>query len=191
MSRKKTIFVTLSILLAVGAPLVSALKMAQQFKDYPSIRVDIEPYDPRDLLYGHYMQFQTTWNWKENAGPGGTRVCDGDHCCLCVDEGDVNPEVSLSQCPAKGELLPGCHHTLRGTSWGNTNFENGVHRYYVDEKIAKPLEDLFVREKKKFSLDLHITPAGKSLPGQLYVDGLPLKEFIAKNGGIIPASQTP
>ena len=181
MSRYTTIAVVLSILLAVGAPLVNAVTMAKQFKDYPSVRVDIEPYDPRDLLYGQYLQFRPVWNWNKDARvDGSARVCSGKECCLCVGEGEVNPTVSLAVCPPKGESLGTCRFTLRGQSWNNDHFENGLGRYYVDETIAKPMEDMFVREKKKFSLDAHITPSGESLPGELYIENVPYKEFLGK-----------
>lgn len=179
MNRTMTIAVLVSILLAVGAPLVNALHLAKQFKDYPSVRVDIEPYDPRDLLYGQYLRFRPVWNWNKDARvDGDIRACSGRDCCLCVGEGEVNPTVSLTVCPPKSEAMGSCHYTLRGQSRGADNFDNGLGRYFVDETLAKPLEDLFVRDKKKFSLDIHITPSGKSMPGELYIEGIPYKEFL-------------
>ena len=65
MSRRMMIALVASVLLATGAPLVNAYIMAEKFKNYPSFRVDIEPYDPRDLFYGHYLRFRIDWNWKE------------------------------------------------------------------------------------------------------------------------------
>lgn len=179
MSRSVTIAVVLSILLAVGAPLANALFLAKQFKDYPSVRIDIEPYDPRDLLYGQYLRFRPVWNWNKEAGvDAAERVCRGKDCCLCVGEGEVNPAVTVSICPPGGGATGACNHTLRGQYWGDENFENGLGRYFVDETLAKPLEDMFVRDKKKFSLDIHVTPSGKAMPGELYIEGIPYKEFL-------------
>lgn len=189
MTNKMTIAVVLSILLAVGAPLVSAISMAKKFQDYPSIRVDIEPYDPRDLFYGHYMQFQIKWNFKNTKPEEVQTSYQEKKSCLCVESGAVNPPVSVTQCAPNNEK-PGCVYNLTGKSWNHDHFDNGVHRYYVDENIAMPLEDLFVKEGRRFSLDLHITPDGESLPGILYIDDLPLKDFIAKNGGKIPEVKT-
>lgn len=191
MSSRMMIAVLLSIALAVGAPLVSALNMAQKFQDYPSIRVDIEPYDPRDLFYGHYLRFAIAWNWGKEAAPQQAQTYAEERKCLCVGEGENNPTVSVQSCPPKGDVLLDCKYTLRGKSWNASHFDNGVNRYYVDETIALPLEHLFTREKRKFTLDLHVTPDGKSLPGQLYIDDVPLKEFLAKNGGKVPQTQQP
>ena len=189
MNDKMTIAVILSIVLAVGAPLLSAISMAKKFEDYPSIRVDIEPYDPRDLFYGHYMQFQIKWNFKNTKPPETPASYQEKKSCLCVQEGAVNPAVTVTEC-APAEETHGCVYRLKGKSWNQDHFDNGVHRFYVDENIAMPLEELFVKEGRRFSLDLHITPDGESLPGKLYVDDLPLKDFIEKNGGKIPEAKT-
>ena len=189
MSGKMTIAVLLSITLAVGAPMLSAVKKAEQFQKYPSFRAKIEPYDPRDLFYGHYLQFRTAWNWKEKVPEDSQKLYGQRKACLCVGEGNFDPVVSVAECPSQGKTLPDCRFTLRGESQGNWNFDNGVSRYYVDETLAKPLEDLFMREKREFSLDLHVTPDGKTLPGLLYIEGVPLKDFIAQNGGTIPAEK--
>lgn len=188
MKSRFMIAATLSVALAVGAPLANALMTAQKFRDYPSFRVKIEPYDPRDLFYGHYLRFQTTWNWKDKT-PENNQFHGSREACLCVGEGDTNPVVSAASCPPAGENLPNCRFTLRGTLYGNSRFDTGVNRYYVDEALAKPLEDLFVREKRDFSLDLHVTPEGKTLPGELYVEGERLKDFVARHGGRIPEGQ--
>lgn len=183
MKSRFMIAAVLSVALAVGAPLANALMTAKKFRDYPSFRVKIEPYDPRDLFYGHYLQFQTVWNWKDKAWQ---KDHEGGSACLCVGEGAENPPVSLSACPPAGGNLPDCRFILRGTKVWNSGFDTGVHRYYVDEALAKPLEDLFIREKRDFSLDLHVTPGGKVLPGELYVEGERLKDFVARHGGRIP-----
>lgn len=185
---KKSLLVLLSLLLAVGAPLLNALVMNHRQETYPTIRVDIEPHDPRDLLYGRYMTFTTKWNWKDGQAQ---YACISENCCLCVGEGDVNPPVSLTSCPAAPETdLPHCRHVLKraGRSFG-ANFDSGVNRYYVDENIALPLEQLFRSRQEKFSLTLHIAPDGRTSAGELYVGDMPLKEYLVKKGGRIPVAQ--
>jgi hypothetical protein len=184
MNKNMTVAIMLSIVLAVGAPLISALSMAKKFQDYPSILVEIEPYDPRDLLYGQYLHFQIKWNWEKPASPE-SQMYEQKSACLCIGEGSVNPPVSLMECSAS-KAVSSCTYSLKGKSWGENHFENGIHRYYVGEDIAKPLENLFVKEKRKFSLDLHITPDGETLPGELYIEDEPLKEFLARNGNTVP-----
>lgn len=189
MGKRMTIALIASVLLAVGAPLVNAFIMADKFKKYPSFRVDIAPYDPRDLFYGHYLRFQIDWNWKVKPPEDQAQRFGGHSAprhCLCVGEGAVNPVVNVAECPPGGEVLPGCRYTLRGESFNSWSFNNNIDRYYVSETVAKPLETLFMKKGGKFTLDLHVTPDGKSLPGQLYVDDLPLKEYLSRNGGKVP-----
>lgn len=190
MSRGILIALVASVLLAVGAPLLNAFLMAEKFKNYPSFQVDIEPYDPRDLFYGHYLMFRIDWNWKEKPpedGAGRSRMNSSNpQKCLCVGAQKTSPVVNVAECPPAGGALPGCHYTLRGKSYGEWSFDNGINRYYLSETVAKPLETLFLKGGRKFTLDLHVTPGGESLPGKLYIDGLPLKEFLARNGGKVP-----
>lgn len=189
MTKGMIIVLILSVILAVGAPLLNALHMTQQYKTYPSFRVVIEPYDPRDLFYGHYLTFRTAWNWKDAPlaqERQGRRGPYQKNSCLCVEEGNENPPVYKVTCPAAGAVLPQCRHILKGESYGEQSFEARVNRYYLDEAAAMPLERQFRDGKKKFTLDLYVTPGGKALPGQLYVEDVPLEDYIKRNGGRVP-----
>lgn len=194
MSRGMLIALIASVLLAIGAPLVNAYIMAEKFRTYPSFRVDIAPYDPRDLFYGHYLTFRIDWNWKNKPPEDPAQRFRNRNAniekCLCVGEGDISPVVHVAECPPERGSLPDCRYTLRGESYSEWTFNNDVDRYYLSETLAKPLETLFLKDGRKFSIDLHVTPDGKSLPGQLYIDGLPLKEFLARNGGTVPGVDT-
>lgn len=194
MTKRMTIALILSVLLAVGAPLLNALHMAQKFKDYPSFRVKVEPYDPRDLFYGHYLTFRTAWNWKDTPPKGASLDLRGGHqenSCLCVTDQAENPYVYKVSCPPAGAGIPECLHILRGESYGRQSFETGVDRYYLDETAAMPLERQFRDGKKKFTLDLYVTPRGKALPGQLYIEDIPLEDYIKRNGGRVPDVDSP
>lgn len=194
MTRGMTVALVLSVVLAVGAPLLNALHMTQQYKSYPSFRVNIEPYDPRDLFYGHYLRFRTAWNWKEAPPQDERRNRVGRYqkdSCLCVADGEENPLVHKVACPPPETGVPECRHILRGESYGEWSFDAGVNRYYLDETAALPLEREFRDGKKKFTLDLYVAPGGKALPGQLYVEGIPLEEYIKRNGGTVPDVHRP
>lgn len=195
MLKYKYPLVIASIVLAVAMPLFGAFKAHKEMRSYPVVKFDIEPYDPRDLLYGHYMTFQINWNWKQNAGKS---ACEGQDCCLCVGDGDVNPEVSVSQCPKKGETLPACKYIIPGGSYpgfapeGETadpTFDADINRFYVDERFALPLENLFRDQKEKFSIGLGMKSHGKPVVEKLYVGGKSLTEYAAEHGGTIPVSE--
>ena len=183
MSRHKSLLVILSIALAVIAPLLMAIKAKSDISSYPVVKVEIEPYDPRDLMYGHYMQFRIKWNWKKDIGS-----CSGGACCLCVGEGDNNPEVSLTSCPAaKADKPAQCAHVLEGGHYGfsnsTSNFDIGINRYYVDEALALPLEDLFRNKKDAFQVGLSISPTGKAVLEKMYVSGKTVNEYVDGKGG--------
>jgi uncharacterized membrane-anchored protein len=177
MSRHKNIFVILAILLAVAAPLFTALNSYIAQKSYPVVKIEIEPYDPRDLLYGHYMTFGYKWHWDEKQDD---KACNGPDCCLCVGEGDVEPKVKVMAClPDKPA---DCAHVIKGGYFGNRMFDiGGLNRYYVDETIALPLENLFRNKKEKFRVGLSIGPSGKPIMEKLYVGGQAVNDYVAEH----------
>ena len=187
MQRYRPALVAASIFLAIFLPMLTALKAHQDMASYPIVKIEIEPYDPRDLMYGHYMQFAFKWNWK-----GGSAVkedCTSRDCCLCANTQD-NPEVSLMTCPPAGQDTPSCKYILKGRYFGGDRFDIGINRYYVDEKIALPLEKLFVDRKEKFFLGLGTAPNGKTIIEKLYIGDQSLSDYLASHDGRVP-QETP
>lgn len=176
MSRYKTILVIVSILLAVSAPLLMAIKSYQAQKSYPVVKIEIEPYDPRDLLYGHYMTYAYKWNWNKDQPDA--KTCQGANCCLCLGEEAQDPKASVMACPS--DKPQQCTHVLKGTFYGD-RFDIGLNRYYVDENIALPLENLFRNKKETFHVGLSISPKGKPLVQKLYVRGQVVNEYVMQH----------
>ncbi len=183
MHKYKTHAIVLSIILAIVVPLYTAVKAHRDMSSFPIVKFDIEPVDPRDLMYGHYLTFAIKWNWK--GGSGDQQECSYGECCLCVDGAPKNPEVSMKACPPKSEEFPSCNYTLRGNYYGGNTFDAGVTRYYVDEKAALPLEHLFRDKKASFSIGLGMKPHGKPVVEKLYVNDMPLKDFLGLHSGIM------
>jgi len=192
LEKYRTPLILFSILLAVALPLVNAMGAHKARSSWPVVKFLIEPYDPRDLLYGHYLRFQITWNWKKGMGEP---ACQGENCCLCVGSGDYNPEVFATNCPPKGENLPSCTHIIKGSYYGGYvaegdplahNFTTGIDRYYVDENQALPLERLFTHKKEEFAVGLSLSPSGKPAIERLYVAGKTISDYIAAHGGSLP-----
>ncbi len=186
MTRYKTIAIYAALALAVIAPLVSAYVAHKAQTSYPLIRVDIEPYDPRDLMYGHYMRFAVKWNWNENKE---TEVQDGEQ-CLCIGEGAINPPVFPTVCPLPDEQGFSCTAILKGHLTRFPAAPNGEmeyrfiipnDRYYVDETIARPLEKLFFDKKEEFSVGLSLRPNGTASLEKMYVSGKPLEDYIREH----------
>ena len=187
MQKYKTFAFIASVVIALLVPLLIAVQANRNMASYPVVKFEIEPYDPRDLLYGHYMTFAFKWNWK--GGSPDKTACSGENCCLCVGEGDL-PEVSLSACPADNAApLPSCRHMVKGRYSGGEFFDVGINRYYVDESIALPLEKLFRDKKEKFSLALGLKPNAKPVVGTLYVGDQTLKDYLSTHDGRVPEEQ--
>lgn len=180
MERSKTIAVLCAIALAVIVPLCVAAKAMMDRAAYPLVKVEIEPYDPRDLFYGHYMRYGYKWNWDGNKPDEG--VCRGAECCLCLGKGDTDPPVSLVACAPKEAAPENCAHRLRGIYTGQGRFDVGHGRYFLDERIALPLEHLFMDRKARFHVGLMIAPDGTTILERLYVDGMLAEEFVDAGG---------
>lgn len=174
------------IVIAVALPLLNAARFEHAVKTYPVIRVPIEPYDPRDLLYGQYLRLRILWNLPKGAQQAG---CSGDDCCLCLGavEGSYNPPARIMSCPPSAATPPGCRHMVKGRVYGTT-FDSGLNRYYVDEKIALPLEKIFREKKAGFSLGVVIHPDGKTTAENLYVDGMTLEQYRASRPELFDTS---
>ncbi len=188
MQRYKTPAVFFSILLAVLMPLFGAFKAYSDIQSAPVVRFEIEPYDPRDLLYGHYMTFQIKWNWKEDKT---VLSSSENNVCLCVGETTVNPEVSAVLCANKEEEGSSCKYLIPGHYYASParddaeqiqTFDADINRYYVDERFGLPLEKIFRDKAGVFSIGLGMKENGKPVVENLYVDDLPLKEYIDQNG---------
>jgi hypothetical protein len=128
----------------------------------PSFILPIRGYDPRDLIHGHYLQFQIAWPWAEKE----TFACS---------ENDVNCRVCLN---AKNETQP-YHPTIRIVKQDDTTqctaylsdinyvhedkrastspahmltLKNEPRRFYVDEQYGPILDKIFRDNPEAFSL---------------------------------------
>lgn len=187
MTRCKEITVFAALVLAVAGPLLLAGLSLHNRTAYPVVKFDIEPYDPRDLLYGHYLRFRIKWNFTPEQK---TPQCTGRECCLCVGEGTDNPPVYVADCLPPEQRGQTCMHQITGNGWaGQKNFDAGIDRYYVDEKLALPLEKLFRDKKESFSLGLSLPPSGTAAVEKLYIGGKPLESYVQEQSGTIRASE--
>jgi len=191
MSQRLSLIAGLSLILAVSAPLGLVLKAEHILKTSPVIKIKIAGYDPRDLLYGHYLTYRYDWNWK--GGKANDDACAGDHCCLCVGDSGTDPEVELMQCPVSNETDgPRCPHIIHGRYNGMNFFSpEGDQRYYVDERIGENLSALLRNGKETFRIGLGVTPGGKTMIEKLYIDDQTLSDYLTAHGGKVPAPHLP
>lgn len=175
MMDRKSLLAIASIALATIVPLIMAFQSSHEMASNPVVKVKITGYDPRDLLYGHYMNFQYDWNWDKATDNN----CRGDDCCLCVEAKEINPQVYVQQCAA-AKAVPTCAHIIKGQSYGVSDFYGPPTQFFVDETKALPLETFFRKHsgKKEFLLGLSLPPSGKARIGQLYIEGKPYLEYM-------------
>lgn len=142
--------------------------------------VPIAGYDPRDMLRGHYLQYQYEWNLDDAAA-----ACSGPDCALCTDAPErFDPPVRLvprsdaaEACasfiavafdPSNGIMIAGARDRLT--------------RYYVPESEALRLQTLLIQsaDAPEFSIGLRVTDSGTAYIEALYVDGTPLEEWLRR-----------
>jgi len=182
MMDRKSLLAVASIGLAVVVPLLMAFQSSSDLANNPIIKVRITGYDPRDILHGHYMQFQYAWNWDENAPAYHDDHTHGTQACLCVEPKEIDPKVRLMDCKA-AKTDASCAHLIKGDSWGADNFTGPPSEYYVDENIALPLEKFFREsDKTDFRIGLSLPPSGRAKIEKLYIDGKTLEDYIAEHG---------
>lgn len=202
MTNKTRIAAVLSIAFAVGLPLLMAAQAYNAIRTAPIIKVKIEAYDPRNLLYGHYMTFAYDWNWKggePQPKDAPVQVVYDKHSCICVGPGDIDPEVELmAECPKAGEK-PSCTHVLRGKYWGSGRFDLGQDRYFIDENVGAPLEKMLrstlptwddngkevpgkpLPPEKIMRIGLGVLSNGKAVIEKLYIGDQTLDEYLAEH----------
>ena len=107
----------------------------------PSLRVAIRGFDPRDLLRGHYLEFQLDLRGEE----GQSRAA-----CLVQDPADPLR-------PLAGAARPDCRHPLSD--------RGATYRYYLPEETALRLERLLIpaagERREDVSVIVHFAPNGR------------------------------
>jgi len=130
----------------------------------PAWQVKIAAYDPRDLLYGHYLRYRYEWNYREFATPAVT-----SRCLLLSPSGmdHKDPYVQTVDCDS-------------AASGGNSVIEmpNPENRYLIPEEKAEDLDRLFRGSDHTFRVEL-VAHGDRSISTRnLYVDDTPLEEFL-------------
>lgn len=168
----------LALVMMIALP---SLLLVKSFYDREQGRVwlvDIDGYDPRDLLYGHYLNFTYDWNF---ATPQDGGQCYGRNCCICLNEsvpGSIRaPLAKTLRCdaPERGQCSSvitgghGRHPAVRGQ------------RYYVPEKDGLRLEGILRDEQHEAQMEIAVPRSGgPAMIRKLYIDQQPLEEFLIK-----------
>lgn len=125
---------------------------------------EVEGYDPRDLLQGHYLSYRI--HFDEGAAIG---VCDehlGVECCLCLHAtaSGVPPKVQRATCEY---ALRSCDGALQ------TRYLPNLQRYYVPEANANALSARLLDAERahRAQVVLAIDHQGKPAVADMLIDG--------------------
>lgn len=161
--------------------------------------VDIEGYDPRDLLRGHYLTYRYVWNWGENHSN-----CVGENCCMCINQAEANdnknPVVAVMECE-QAHQAGQCMSAIKGRGFArpavtgvmtrpSQSFapqfhighrkDSGLTKYYIPEKYAKKLDRMLRGrdEEHSFAIGLRVNEVGVAFIETMYINGKPLNQWL-------------
>jgi len=127
----------------------------------PVWQVKIAAYDPRDLLYGHYLRYRYDWQYE-----GGDQFAE----CLQLSPsgtGNKDPKVQLVDC---GTAADAGSSVIR--------LPEAENQYLIPEEKSMELDSLFREDDHVFRIEL-VAHANQSISVRnLYVDDIPLEDFL-------------
>ena len=119
-------------------------------------RVKMTGYDPRDVLYGHYLRFRFDWNMPIAVDE--KALADNMNVCMCLnesDEGITNPVAMPMLCdaPETGQCQSLMKVAKNGRFYSVTSNE-ATEKYFIPEDKAQIIERLFRQSTKPFYMEL-------------------------------------
>ncbi len=121
---------------------------------------EVQGYDPRDLLRGHYLRFTLNYDIEHS-----TNQCSGTNCCLCLtDVGNKVPKVTKKTCVSAKNQCDG---------YINDKLARKLNRYYIGEQQAKQAEKILreARSNNSALLSLAINAKGEPQITDMIIDG--------------------
>ena len=139
-----------------------------------AFRIPITGYDPRDLLHGHYLQYSYAFDWQGQSTCGaredGRPAALTPGCCVCL---------TREAAPTARQL--DCDEARRCDGWLQVEPLVPPLRYFVPEQQARQLEGALLG--RRAALEVTCGPAGQAALGELYLDGQPWRELLARPTG--------
>lgn len=138
---------------------------------------ELQGYDPRDLLRGHYLQFNILYDWDKEKN----ECSSGTDCCLCLTKNSdpvktsVVPKVHKSPCTSARSQCDGYILSSK---------QNVLNRYYIPEESAKRAESLLIkaRAKQQAYLQVSINKKGEPAIVDMILDNQSINELLKMEG---------
>jgi len=134
--------------------------------------LEVQAYDPRDLLSGHYLQYAVNY---------GTTPCQLNFdrgqavVCVCLDPRAADQPASALWSGACSARPDDCELYLQGTC-EYSRFVTGIERFYIPEAYAAKL----VQFPPNATIKVRVAGDGSALVKEFLVDGAPLSDYVAK-----------
>lgn len=128
----------------------------------------VRGFDPRDILAGHYLAVAVDYGafTSECADRQGKQRWEKTEAFFCLDIG----KIVLNK-PAD------CAVFIKGyCRYGR--FDDNVSRFYIPEKLSRPLEQAVREPENNPQLLLSVSRDGRAFPQDLILDGLPFAEWL-------------
>lgn len=128
----------------------------------------VRGFDPRDILAGHYLAVAVDYGafTSECADRQGKQRWEKTEAFFCPDIG----KIVLNK-PAD------CAVFIKGyCRYGR--FDDNVSRFYIPEKLSRPLEQAVRESENNPQLLLSVSRDGRAFPQDLILDGLPFAEWL-------------
>ena len=134
---------------------------------------EVQGYDPRDLLRGHYLQFTLLYDWEK----GKNECSSGTECCLCLTKNNsaektsIVPKVHKTSCKTARKQCDGYILSAK---------QNALNRYYIPEESAKRAESLLIkaRANQQAYLQVSINKKGEPAIVDLILDNQSINELL-------------
>jgi uncharacterized membrane-anchored protein len=123
-----------------------------------SVILRIKGYDPRDLLAGHYLQFQVEYP-DEGVCPRDLDKTSENGAFFCFDDNRFT-----------GHHRESCRLQIKGYCQSG-NFLAGIERFYIPQEKAARLEQL-IRDRTA-SIEVSVSRSGSAQIKDLLIDGKP------------------
>ncbi|MCB9989822.1 MAG: GDYXXLXY domain-containing protein [Rhodospirillales bacterium] len=134
-------------------------------------------YDPRDLLYGHYLRFRYDWNMGETRDVKGK----GPY-CMCLTQADEtfrNPAAIPTQC--RQAVQASCASVIKVQKHGRNyslNPTESSEKYFIPEEKAKQIDRLFRKAELPFYMEIMAHEDNSVAVRGIYVEDQTLEEYL-------------
>lgn len=155
-----------TLLLALALPILAVALMAARAERISrtgrAYRLEIEGYDPRDILSGQYLRYSVAYRWDAVG-----EHCTSAECCYCLNgpEAEV-PSVNKVSCTSRGPC----------DAWYRDTETERLQRFYIPEGRGAPLEKAL--RDKRAEIVVRVSGNGSVVVQDLLLDGQPWRAVV-------------